>query len=373
MVTEQLIERMQTGLASSGLAFAVEEALGMREIPDEILRLIHQTSTPAAEVLAARFGRCTRREECQRVVEMFSATGAEGVLHLRELLRTAPAPAAATTVGLLSRFGSSQLERLLLTRLGQWEPSQHDQVVRQLALAAAPERGRLLVHLFPALHALALPEALDEIGICGDASTSSLLLRLAAGEMPQSADFFLRVKAIEGLGRLREPRAIPLLRGIVAAREMGRWVHSEEMRIVALQTLAKIDFEWARSFESDSGLRPRDLAIGALDTAEATPWARHRRYARVNLPSEFTVTACLPQGEVPLGTQLLSLGGGLARAEARLDSGVHGRVRIDGWKAVTAQVMFREAPRKQVSFEVVKISLEDRARLRRILSGFNAT
>ncbi len=372
MVIEQPIERTQTGIAGSGLAFAVEEALQLPEIPDELMRLLQGTAVSAAEVLAARFGRCARREECQRVVELFSATGAEGVLHLRELLRAGSPAAAVNTVGLLSRFGSSQLERLLHLRLPGWSPAQHDQVVRQIALGAAPERGRLLVHLFPRLNGLTLPEAIDEIGICGDPSAAGLLLKLAAGEMPQSADYFLRVKAVEGLGRLRELRAIPLLRGIVAGREMGRWMHPEELRIVALQALARIDFEWARDFEAHSGLRAQDLAMGPLDTTGETPWARHRRYTRVALPGSFHVVASTSRTEVPLETRLMSLGGGIASAEARLDPGVHGEVQISGWKKVTAGVIFREAPRKQVGFEIVKISLPDRARLRRLLSGFAA-
>lgn len=344
----------------------------MQEIPDELLRLIQKTAGPAAEALAGRFGQCTRREECQRVVEMFSATGAEGVLHLRELLRSGEPAVAASTVGLLSRFGSSQLERLLLSRLPSWAPVHHDQVVRQIALGAAPERGRLLVHLFSAIDPVALPEAIDEVGICGDASTANLLLRLAAGEMPQSADAFLRVKAIEGLGRLREPRAIPLLREIASGRDMGMWRHAEEMRIVALQTLGKIDFEWARGFELHSGLRSRDLSIGPLDASEEVPWARHRRYSRVSLPNDFQVTATTNYGDVPLQTRLMSLGGGIASAEARVAPGSKGCVRISGWKDMSAGVMFRQAPRKQIGFEIVNISLEDRARLRRMLSSFAA-
>lgn len=374
MAAGQTIEQSQTQAlpGTSGISLAVEEALQMQELPDEILRLINKAAAPAAEALASRFGRCARREECQRVVEMFSATGAEGVLHLRELLRAGSPQQAASTVGLLSRFGSSQLERLLLTRLPQWNRPQHDQVVRQLALGAAPERGRLLVRIFPALDSIALPEAIDEIGICGDPSTSSLMLRLAAGELSQSADYFLRAKAIEALGRLREPRAIPLLREIVSAASLGVWIHPEEMRIVALQSLGKMDFEWACAFEPQSGLRPRDLAVGPLDTAESNPWARHRRYARVSLPRDFGVTATTPHGDVPLETRLMSLGGGIASAEARLAPGAHGHIRISGWRNMSAGVLFREAPRKQVGFEIVEMSLADRARLRRMLSGFKA-
>lgn len=365
-------ERLSTTCGNNGISMAVEEALNQPEVSDEAFWLIQKSGAAAAEILAGRFGRCTRREECQRIVELFSATGASGVLHLRELLRTGPAEQASATVGLLSRFGSSQLERLLVARLPGWKLTQHDQVVRQLALGAAPERGRLLAHIFPSLDRMVLPEAVDEISLCGDPSTASMLLRLSAGEMPQSADMYLRVKAIEGLGRLRDPRAIPLLREIACARSMGVWLHPEEMRIVALQVLGKLDPEWALSFEPQSGLRSRDLAITPLDAWEATPWARHRRYARVPLPSNISVVAITNQNEIPLETKLLSLGGGIASSEARLTTGTHGRVSISGWRCLTASVFFREAGRKQIGFEISGMGLEDRARLRRLLSGFAA-
>lgn len=365
-------ERLSTVCGNNGISVAVEEALNQPEVTDEAFWLIQKSGATAAEILADRFGRCTRREECQRIVELFSATGASGVLHLRELLRTGTPAQASTTVGLLSRFGSSQLERLLISRLPGWKLTHHDQVVRQLALGAAPERGRLLAHIFPSLDRLVLPEAVDEISLCGDPSTASMLLRLGAGEMPQSADMYLRVKAIEGLGRLRDPRAIPLLREIASARSMGLWMHPEEMRIVALQVLGKLDPEWARNFEPQSGLRSRDLAIAPLDAWEATPWARQRRYARVPLPSNLSVVAITSQGDVPLETKLLSLGGGIASSEARLTTGTHGRVVISGWRCLTAGVFFREAGRKQIGFEISAMGLEDRARLRRMLSGFAA-
>ena len=365
-------ERSSTSCGNNGISVAVEEALRQPEVSDEAFGLMQKSGATASEILAERFGRCTRREECQRIVELFSATGATGVLHLRELLRTGTPEQASATVGLLSRFGSSQLERLLHARLPGWKVAYHDQVVRQLALGAAPERGRLLAHIFSALDRLVLPEAVDEISLCGDPSTASMLLRLGAGEMPQSADMYLRVKAIEGLGRLRDPRAIPLLREIACARSLGLWLHPEEMRIVAMQVLSKLVPEWACNFEPQSGLRSRDLRIVPLDAAELTPWARQRRYARVPLPSNLNVAAITSQGEIPLETKLLSLGGGIAASEARLTAGTHGRVSVSGWRCLTAGVFFREAGRKQIAFEISEMGLEDRARLRRLLSGFSA-
>jgi hypothetical protein len=133
-----------------------------------------------------------------------------------------------------------------------------------------------------------------------------------------------------------------------------------------------MDYAWAREFEPLSELRPRDLGIGPLDATGERPWARHRRYERVALPNEFQVNAITACGQVPLATRLLSLGGGIAQTEARVAPGSQGRVSISAWKNMTAAVMFREAPRRHIGFEIVSITLQDRARLRRLLSSFTS-
>lgn len=350
----------------------VEDAIRAKETPAELVKLLQHAAQPVASLLAARFGRCTRREECQRVMEVFSATGAEGVVHLREVLRAGTPAEAADTIGLLSRFGSAQVERLVVSRISGWNRAQHDTVVRQLALGAAPERGRLLARLFPLMDDVVLPEVVDEIGLCGDATASGLLIKLAIGEMPQAADPFLRVKAIEGLSRLREKHAVPLLREIASAKEMWRWVHGEEMRVVALQALGKLDPQWARAFAPQSGLNAKDLALAPLDIEES-PWARQRRYARVSLPRNIQMLASTNKGEVPFESNLLSLGGGMSAGNAGLQAGSHGTVQIkSGWRSFSADVIFRGGAHQQCAFEIVEIKLEDRARLRRLLSGFAA-
>ena len=348
----------------------VEQAMKDKGVPAGLDVLFRKSVKPVAELLAARFGRCSRREECERVVELFDLTGAEGVTHLREVLRTGEPGQAAATVGLLSRTSAAQLERLLIPRLSGWNRAHHDAVVQQLAYGAAPERGRLLARLFPVFDHLVLAQALDEISLSGDPAAAQLLLRLAAGEVPQAADPFLRAKAVEGLGRLREKRAIPLLQDVASAKQMWRWVHPDEMRVVALQAMSKLDPEWARSFAPQSGLKATDLAIAPLDPAEEAPWARQRRYARVSLPRSVSLLAKTGKGEISLESSLLSLGGGVTSAADALAPGTPGTVQIkSGWRNVNAEVLFREAPRAMSAFEIVEMDLEDRARLRRLLAG----
>jgi len=345
-------------------------AMKEKEVSPGLAGLFRRSAPAVAEMLAARFHKCARREECQRAVELFRVTGDEGVQHLRNILEQGPAAQAATAVGLLSASGLDKLERLLLTRISGWNRGQQDAVVQQLAFAGAADRGRVLARLFPALDHMLLGQVLDEISLAGDPASANLLLRVAAGEVPQAADSFLRAKAMEGLGRLRESRAEPLLREIATAKQMWRWTHPEEMRVVAVQALGKIEPEWVRSFAPQSGLKPADLALAPLDASQETPWARQRRYARVALPAAVGLVATISRGEVALESNLMSLGGGMTAAAPGLDPGTPGSVAIkSGWRNVTADVLFREAPRNLAAFEIVEIGLEERGRLRRLLSG----
>ena len=80
----------------------------------------------------------------------------------------------------------------------------HDRIVRQISASGATGRGRLLLGLFDELDALIRPLAVDEIGISGEMSADTLLLRIAEGNLPKGGTDYLRLKAIEALGRLRD-------------------------------------------------------------------------------------------------------------------------------------------------------------------------
>src|SRR4029077_19529346 len=144
-------------------------------------------------------------------------------------------------------------EALLPQRLHNGGRSFHDSVVRQLSTAGAPEPGRLLINSVEDIDMPALPLALDEIGMCGDTSTASKLLLLATGEiLPESPDY-IRVKAIEALGRMRAPDAAETLRKFVESRKIFGWTYPEEIRTAAAQSLVKLDPEWMKAYMPQAG------------------------------------------------------------------------------------------------------------------------
>jgi len=353
------------------LADFIEEGLREAAAPVELIDVLRRVPKVAAEQAAQRFARCERREECRRLTRMMKEVGDAGVSHLRGMLRERPPGEAAGTVGLLTLLDMPAVQQALPGRVREWERPYHDTVVRQIASAGAEERGRLLVDILESLDPLVWSEAIDEVGMSGDASMARALLYFASGEQPSGGGSLIQVKAIEALGRLRASVAAPALRRLVEEKKLFRWVHPNELRVVAAQALANIDPEWAQGFLPKSGLPAEEFGLAPLDATPDTTWMRQRRYTRVQLPQTISSVAETSHGDYKLATQLLSLGGGLAAAETRMTPGSQASLKIhSGMRPLRARVLMRKAGPQRVGFEFVEMDLEERGRLRKLLAGF---
>jgi len=347
----------------------IEEALNHDPIPPELLVVLRRTCQSGAEHLADRFFRCMRRDECDRMVELVKEMGSPALAQLREILRTGQSRQAAAVVGLLSRLDVGTLLELLPARLPEWNRFYHDIVVRQVAYGAAPDRGRTLLELAEVLDAVVLPEAIDEIGMSSDMSAAPPLVAMAKPGEAASRSPFVQLKAIESLGRLRDPEAVPLLREIIETRKRFGWVHHRELRIAAAQSLSKTDLSTVARILSDSGIEPAELAIAPLDTAPACPWVRQRRYERMVLARTLGATIGSSWGKSRILIRELSLGGGMGTKEDNLRIGSEADLEISlGMRSkIKAHVLLRRARVNEVGFEIVNTDLESRYRLRRLL------
>ncbi len=346
----------------------IEEALHLPQLPPDLLQVLRSTSQAAVEHLADRFFRCMRREECDRMVDLVNELGPPGVQQLREMLRTGQPRQAASAVGLLSRLDVPTMLELLPTRLGEWNRFYHDVVVRQIAYGAAHDRGRSLLELLEILDPLVLPQAIDEIGMSGDRTAVPPLVVMAEAGETHGRSPLLQLKAVESLGRLREPDAVPVLRNLLEAKKVWKWTHHRELRIAAAQALAKIDPRYGSQVLHDNGLEPAELAIAALDSAPACPWVRQRRYERIVLRKTFSATISSSWGKSSILIRELSLGGGMGTKEDNLRVGSEANIDISvGVRRVRGQVLLRRARVNEVGFELVNTDLESRYRLRRLL------
>jgi len=348
----------------------IEDALKQQQFNADLVGVLRRNSQAAAEHLSERFFRAMRREECDRIVELVHEIGSGAHGYLREMLGTGPERLAVSSVGLMSRLDVSTLLELLPNRLPQLHRFYHDLIVRQIAYGAATDRGRTLLEILELLHPVVIPQALDEIGMSGDRSAAPPLIVMAAAGEAQGRSPLLQLKAIEALGRLREPDAIPILKGLFEAKRMFKWQHHRELRIAAAQALAKIDVGYATQIMADSSLEPGELAIGPLDAAPACPWVRQRRYERVSLKKPIIATISSSWGKSMISVHEMSLGGGMGTKEDTLRVGSDADIdMVVGMRHIRGQVVLRRAHVNEVGFEFVNIDLESRNRLRRVLMG----
>lgn len=350
------------------IAEFLEEAVNEDRVPEGMIGVLQRVPQSASEHLAVRLSRAIRCGERERLVELGRSLGNPCVIHLREVLRREQPSKAVVVVGLLSRLDSSSIEQLLPARLAEGGRALHDAVVRQLSTAGAPERGRLLAGVLEQLDVSAVSLAIDEIGMSGDVSTAPLLLRLAEGEVPNLTSEFLRVKAIEALGRLHAPTTATNLRHFLEARKTFGWAYPDEIRVAAAQALAKVDPEWLHAFLPKSGLDPDVLALAPLDPVPGRDFVRHRRYRRIRLPKAVPAVITSARGKISSAINVLSLEGGLLSGDLQLAVGTEATLKIPaGLRSINLQAVVRFVRSHQAGFELVGMGLEDRAKLRRLL------
>jgi hypothetical protein len=346
----------------------IEEALTAEAMPEGLVGVLMRVPQAASEHLGTRLARSARASERENVVELARAVGAPCVRHLKETLKNEPPAKAATVIGLLSRLDPLAVEDILPVRLAEGQRSFHDAVIRQLSISGSPERGKLLADSIELFDSMVLPLALDEIGMCGDPNTAPKLLRLAKGEILPQGTEYLRVKAIEALGRMRAPDAAGHLRLLVEERKTFGWAHPEEIRMAAAQALMKLDPAWMQAFLPQSGLDTKVMALAPLDPIQERDFVRHRRYRRIRLPRNVPAVITSARGKYSSSISVLSLDGGLISGDLQIPVGTEATLKIPaGLRSISMKAVVRFVRAHQAGFETVGMGLEDRAKLRRLL------
>jgi hypothetical protein len=346
----------------------IEEALTAEAMPEGLVGVLMRIPQGAGEHLAVRLARSGRRTERENVVQLARAVGSACARYLKEVMKSESPAKAASVAGLLSRLDPAAVDELLPQRLRHGGRSFHDAVVRQLSVAGAPERGQLLTNAIELLDMMVLPLALDEIGMCGDQQTAPKLLRLAEGDiLPEGSDY-LRIKAIEALGRMRATGAAGHMRQFVESKKAFGWTYPEEVRTAAAQALMKLDPEWMTAFLPQSGLDDQVMALAPLDPIPDRDVVRHRRYRRIRLPRNVPAVITSARGKYSSAISVLSLEGGLLSGDVQLAVGTEATLKIPaGLRSINMRAVVRFVRSHQAGFEMVGMGLEDRAKLRRLL------
>jgi hypothetical protein len=241
-------------------------------------------------------------------------------------------------------------------------------VIRQIAAASSGENAALFADLLPALDPLIVPIALEEMAASDEPLARRRLLQIACGD-EDSVSPYLQVRAIETLGRLRDVSAAPELLKIVSKRGLLGWDFARELRIASAQALLRTDSSLIRPVLQRSDITQAELELGPLELDSSDQWVRQRRYARFTPTKSITATAAVANGRARFELKRLSLGGGLAVSDRRIPTATELVMELPmGLKRCRSHVLVRELRGREVSFEILDIKLEDRTRLRQLLT-----
>ncbi len=296
---------------------------------------------------------------------------------------------AATAIKLLAATEPQRLVSALPRALAGWDWNLQDLTVAGLTARDAEKKpegvARAFVEVLREAHPLVAPAMLDEIGLARELSGVALLCEIAEGALEQLRDVFIRIKAIEALGRMRATSAAPLLRTLLRSRQ--GLVHTEPvgLRVAAEEALALIE-------NHPASVRLR-ASKDALEKA-SIPFARPRRYFRIPLDQPYAARI-EQRAEVPMTVGLkypsearmelrpdprrtgrmaaarvrsISLGGAFLESSQRLTVGDHFIVEIRaGLRHIRSTAVVRNVRAGGGGVEFLSMKEDSRERLRRLV------
>jgi len=266
---------------------------------------------------------------------------------------------ATAAVKLLAAVRPQRLVEHLAEALPAWDWSVQDLAISELARQRVDGLPDALLAVLPSAHLYVVPMILDLLGLEGDAVAVPALLEIAAGENDRLRDVFIRIKAMEGLGRLRAPEAAPMLRSILRTRNGLLHAEPAGLRTAAEEALEGIEGRMTRSHLQEQ-LQAAASSAGA---------ARPRRYPRYPLDSPLSARI---EGKRPMSVQVrtISLGGACFASSRQLQVGDAFPMEIkSGLRTISAMAVVRNVLPNGTGVEFVHMGQEDREKLRRLLRG----
>jgi len=348
----------------------VDEALRARQVAAGLTNVLRQLPQTTMEQLATRFNRCSLRDDAEHIANLAADLGEETIQYLRSTVRGGPIAEAVEMAGLLSKLDPESIMVYLPVRMKDFPRTSQDRVIRQISASGAPRRCQILLELLDHVDPLVMPLVIDEIGVAADRDALGKLLTIADGDIPSGASPFLRVKAIEALGRINAPESMSTLKRILESKKMFGWQHPQELRIAAFQSMEKLEPGWAVNYLPKSGIEHEDLALAPLAIPSVSKFVRHRRHTRVRLKKTVRAVCTNLKEGCSMEIKTASLTGGVATLSRHLTPGTQVQLRLQvGLRNLQATALMRDSRAQDMAFEIVDMNLDERSKYRRMLAG----
>ncbi len=303
--------------------------------------------------------------------------GAEMVAAMARLLRTIGVPVlnlletrlyearrqrVSAAIKLLAAADPERLLRGLARALASWEWNLQDLAISELSRPANAGSAHSAAFVFSAVladaHALVVPMMIDQIGLAQETTAVPQLMEIAAGEHEVLRDLFVRIKAIEAIGRMHAVEAAEMLRMLAQGREGLAFAEPSGLRAAAEDALAMIE-------NRPSSERVR----AAFEPAPQTNgnFVVPRRYVRV--PLESPLRAQIDGSQLGLArVKTISLGGAYLESPKKLAVGDSIKLEVrSGLRKIHFTAVVRNIGPDGGGVEFVHMKDEDREKLRKLV------
>jgi hypothetical protein len=268
----------------------------------------------------------------------------------------------SAAIKLLAAADSDRLLRGLARALASWEWNLQDLAVSELARPANASSAQSAAFVFSAIladaHPLVVPMMIDQIGLAQETAAIPQLMEIAGGEHDALRDLFVRIKAIEALGRMRAPESAELLRTLATKREGLAYAEPAAVRAAAQDALA---------FLEDRPAPERARAAFAASAGSSGSFAVPRRYTRV--PLESPLRAQIDGSQAGLArVKTISLGGAYLESPKKLSVGDSIQLEVrSGLRKIHFTAIVRNIGAEGNGVEFVHMKGEDHDKLRKLV------
>jgi len=268
----------------------------------------------------------------------------------------------SAAIKLLSVADPERLLRGLPRALASWEWNLQDLAVSELSRPSNAATSQSAAFVFSAIladaHPLVVPMMIDHIGLAVESTAVHQLMEIAAGEHDILRDQFVRIKAIEAIGRMRATEACEMLRTLSEKREGLSYAEPAGLRSAAEDALAIIE-----NRPTSARARAAFESAGQGGAGFVVP----RRYARI--PLESPLRAQIEQSTAGLSrVRTISLGGAYLESPKTLNVGDSIKLEVRaGLKKIHFTAVVRNIGPDGNGVEFVHMKDEDREKLRKLV------
>ncbi len=340
----------------------VDASLANRPLDPVLPRLLQRDPERLLDRLTLLLTEPRGAEMLQAMARLLRTIGVPVLNLLETRLYEARRQRVTAAIKLLAAADAERLLRGLARAISSWEWNLQDLAVTELSRPSNSASGQSAAFVFSAIladaHPMVVPMMIDQIGLAQEATAVPQLLEIAAGEHEVLRDQFVRIKAIEALGRMRSYEAAELLRTLVEKREGLAYAEPAGLRAAAEDALALI--------ENRPSFKQAAAAFGA-PAQSSSSYLIPRRYVRVPLESPLRAQIeGTPAGLARVKT--ISLGGAYLESPRKLTVGDSIKLEVRaGLRKINFTAVVRNIGQDGNGVEFVHMRDEDREKLRKFV------